>query len=105
MARRAITQFYDDLDNTLLEQDNLEVVRFSFGGKNYLLDLSRDNAAKFREMMQPYVDAARIAPETDRSRINQRDVREWARTQGIPVAKRGKIAAEVIEAYTEATAR
>ena len=42
MSRREVTQFYDDLDHTLIPEDQLEVVRFSVNGQNYLIDLSTD---------------------------------------------------------------
>ena len=53
MARREITQFYDDLDNQLIGEDELEVVRFSVNGRSYLMDLSRDNARRFHEAIAP----------------------------------------------------
>ena len=62
MSRREVTQFYDDLDHTLIPEDQLEVVRFSVNGQNYLIDLSTDNARHFHNLLAPYVDAARIAP-------------------------------------------
>ena len=65
MARREVTQFYDDLDHSLIPEDQLEVVRFSVNGQNYLIDLSLDNARRFHDVLAPYVDAARIAPDID----------------------------------------
>lgn len=56
MARREITQFYDDLDNQLIGEDELEVVRFSVNGRSYLMDLSRDNARRFHEAIAPFVE-------------------------------------------------
>lgn len=67
MSRREVTQFYDDLDHTLIPEDQLEVVRFSVNGQNYLIDLSTDNARHFHNLLAPYVDAARIAPPSMRS--------------------------------------
>lgn len=105
MSRREVTQFYDDLDHTLITEDELEVVRFSVDGKNYLIDLSRDNARKFHNLLEPFVQAARQAPENDYRHVNPAEIREWARLQGIPVAHRGKIPHDVIDAYNEATSR
>ena len=102
MARREVTQFYDDLDRSLIPEDQLEVVRFSVNGQNYLIDLSLDNARRFHDVLAPYVDAARIAPDIDAQRANPSQIREWARTQGLPVARRGKIPQDVIEAYNAA---
>ena len=81
-SRREVTQFYDDLDHTLFPEDQLEVVRFSVNGQNYLIDLSTDNARHFHNLLAPYVDAARIAPALDAQRASPSHIREWARTQG-----------------------
>ena len=53
MARREVTQFYDDLDHSLIPEDQLEVVRFSVNGQNYLIDLSLDNARRFHDVLAP----------------------------------------------------
>lgn len=90
------------LDHSLISEDELEVIRFSVNGKNYTLDLSHDNAAKFHELLQPFVDVARVAPETDYRRINPREIRDWARAQGIPIAHRGTIPYEIIDAFNDA---
>ena len=82
MARREITQFYDDLDNQLIGEDELEVVRFSVNGRSYLMDLSRDNARRFHEAIAPFVEAAHAAPHD--------------------VARRGKIPQNIIDAYNAA---
>lgn len=103
ISRREVTQFYDDLDHTLIPEDQLEVVSFSVNSQNYLIDLSTDNARHFHNLLAPYVDAARIAPPAhDAQRANPSQIREWARTQGLPVAHRGKIRQDVIEAYNAA---
>ncbi|MGV0418316.1 Lsr2 dimerization domain-containing protein [Corynebacterium segmentosum] len=60
MARREITQFYDDLDNQLIGEDELEVVRFSVNGRSYLMDLSRDNARRGK-IPQNIIDAYNAA--------------------------------------------
>lgn len=107
MARREITQYFDDLDDTPLEEHELHVVRFSYEGSDYLLDLSEENAEKFREMINPYIEVARPAPQV-RNRIdaqgplNSRDIRRWAMEKGMKVANRGKIPFEIIEAYKKA---
>lgn len=53
MSRREVTQFYDDLDHTLITEDQLEVVRFSVNGQNYLIDLATDNARHFHNLLPP----------------------------------------------------
>jgi hypothetical protein len=100
----------DDLDGG--EAD--ETVEFGFEGRNYEIDLSKDNAEKFREALAQFVGAARrtgggaarrrpataARPTVDREQ-NQA-IRTWARTQGMKVNERGRIPSEVLEAYHRA---
>ncbi|MDK4209791.1 Lsr2 family protein [Corynebacterium accolens] len=102
MARREITQFYDDLDNQLIGEDELEAVRFSVNGRSYLMDLSRDNARRFHEAIAPFVEAAHAAPDAESPQVDPRKVREWAQKQGHDVARRGKIPQNIIDAYNAA---
>ncbi|MGH3322319.1 MAG: histone-like nucleoid-structuring protein Lsr2 [Streptosporangiaceae bacterium] len=83
-----------------------ETVTFGFGGKEYELDLCRNDAAKLRRRMNKYVDHARKAGRTRgrrtrarSSRARSSEIREWARSQGIKVSERGRIPSEVIQKY------
>jgi len=105
MARREVTQFFDDLDGTALSADDVNVVEFSYAGSDYTLDLSEDNALKFatkvaktRSTRSRSTGAA--APKSDPNR-NKR-IREWARDNGHTVSARGQISHEIISAYEEA---
>lgn len=111
MARKEITQYFDDLDGALLNDDQVHIVRFALEGTNYVIDLSADNAAKLREALQPFIDVARkdTASTTRRAaapRRNNRakEIRKWAQDKGYDVADRGKIPTEVIDAYDAAHA-
>lgn len=111
MARREITQFFDDLDNTPLSEEDLHIVRFGLEGTEYVLDLSEDNARELHRLLEPYVNAARKVTqprptrrESVSTRGNSRAVRQWAQEQGMKVANRGKIPHEIIEAYNKAHA-
>jgi hypothetical protein len=102
----------DDLDGEVAH----ETVEFGIDGKNYEIDLSSANADKLRSALANYVGAARKAaagrrrataagngsssarkPAIDREQ-NQA-IREWARKRGMKVSDRGRIPAEVLEAY------
>ncbi|WIM67561.1 Lsr2 family protein [Corynebacterium breve] len=104
MARREITQYYDDLDNTPIEAEELHVIRFSMDGNDYVLDLSKENAQEFHETLAPFIKAARQAPSDVARRVNPREVRKWAQSQGMAIAHRGKIPFAIIDAYNEAHA-
>jgi hypothetical protein len=99
----------DDLDGAAAD----ETVEFGLDGKNYEIDLSTGNAAKLRELLADFVGSARRSgggrrrgqatavaarrPSIDREQ-NQA-IRDWARKRGMKVSDRGRIPAEVLDAY------
>ncbi|MEJ5997809.1 histone-like nucleoid-structuring protein Lsr2 [Corynebacterium sp. H130] len=105
MARREVIQFFDDLDNSPLTATEVNVIKFSVNGTNYIIDLSAQNAAKFEKAIQPFVEAARKDNTPAKKAANTPDpklIREWAQSQGIEVAARGKLSNEIIEKYLAA---
>ena len=69
MAQRMITTLVDDLDGTELERGSGETIRFGVDGRSYEIDLSDDNAAALRDVLQPYTEAGRrIVPTRTRRR-------------------------------------
>lgn len=110
MARKEITtyNYFDDIDGSQLSAETVATRKFSVNGKNYVLDLSEEHAKQFDEALVPYITAARIdtsANTTKRRNRNtapQKDysqLRAWAKREGIPVASRGRIKTEIIDAY------
>ena len=104
MARREVTQYYDDLDGSPLSESDHQAVHFSFNGTEYVLDLSKENVQRFHEVLMPFIAAAREVPADPRTRVSASQIRAWARKKGMNVAQRGKIPFEVIEAYRRANA-
>ena len=112
MARRNITQDFDDLDDQPLSESELHVVHFSLDGTDYVLDLCDQNAAKVRDAFRPFIDAGRKAESSRKRRSSStnrdpnlnRKIREWARENGEDVADRGRIPQELIDAYNAAQA-
>lgn len=115
MARKEIIQYIDDLDGTPLNEDDVKVVRFGYQGRNYYLDLSADNAAKFDEVLRPYVEKAHADdsapatrtrrgtnPNSTKQRERNRIIRQWAKDRGMDVADRGALPKTIIDEY-EAT--
>lgn len=105
MAKNTITHITDDIDGS---QDASEVT-FSFDGVDYTIDLAKKNRTAFEKAVKPYLQAAtkvgkasrRSAPKTAR-RTDLADVRAWAKEQGLNVSERGRISADVLEAYDAA---
>lgn len=113
MARRIIHQLVDDIDGTVLGIGEGESVSFSFNGTAYEIDLSSDNAEALRVALEPYISAARrssasrgpartSARKSSSGSSETGEIREWALANGHQVSSRGRIPANVIEAYRAA---
>ena len=123
MAQRTTVTLVDDLD----EGEADETVEFGVDGATYEIDLSEANASKLRDALADYVAHARrvsgrrrsgraaarpassspaAVPPERRGRPSTGNrteaIREWARRQGMTVSERGRIPAEVSEAYHKA---
>ena len=108
MAKHFQTRYIDDLDGTDLGE-TANTISFAFDGKDYSIDLSDENAEIFRQAIAPYIEAgSRVTgarTKTPRARSGAGDtnaVREWARANGYDVSDRGRIPADVMDAYTAA---
>jgi len=119
MAQKTVVSLIDDLDQG--EAD--ETVEFGLDGVSYEIDLSEKNAVVLRDALSNYVEHARrqggrrrgtattraaSRPSRTNSGVSSTDreqnqaIREWARRQGMTVSDRGRIPAEVSEAYHKA---
>jgi hypothetical protein len=107
MAQKVNIVLVDDLDGT----EATETVSFGLDGTTYEIDLNDANAAALREAMSGYVGHARKVTGGGRrarkssgggSSSNTKDVREWAKSQGMEVSERGRISADVQQAYDAA---
>ena len=109
MATRIAVTLKDDLDGSPAD----ETLRFGISGSDYEIDLSKDNARKFRKGLAPFVEHARKAGRgqhrrpvrTSSARQRSGDIRAWAKAHGIPVSDRRRIPAGVAEQYETATGR
>ena len=111
MAQRINVQLVDDIDGT----DAVETVSFALDGQQYEIDLSEDHAAKLRDALSLYVGHARRttsrrgrSTSTPRSAARSAggpsaaEIRAWAKENGLEVPDRGRVSAEVREAYAAA---
>ncbi|MGZ4495086.1 MAG: histone-like nucleoid-structuring protein Lsr2 [Nocardioides sp.] len=111
MAQRVHVVLVDDLDGG----DATETVSFGLDGVDYEIDLSDKHAGELREAFALYVGHARRTG--GRRRTGQKggaangsrsegpsasEIREWARANGWDVPARGRVSAEVREAYAAA---
>lgn len=110
MAQKVQVILVDDIDGG----SAAETVSFSLDGVSYEIDLSRDNAAKLRDVFAAYVGTARRVGGRNaagRGRSPRRagdkrtaQIREWARANGHKVNERGRLAADLVAAYDKAHA-
>ncbi len=113
MAQKVQVILVDDVDGG----DAEETVSFALDGVNYEIDLNAENAAKLRDGIAPWIGHARRVggrsgagrrARTGRSSgsassgADTSAVREWARQHGYTVSDRGRISAEVQQAYAAA---
>lgn len=105
MAQKVNIILIDDLDDS----EAAETVRFGLDGSNYEIDLNEKNAKKLRDALAPYVAAGRkVTAKRGRgaskvaSTHTAREIRDWARSNGYDVPDRGRIPANVREAFEAA---
>lgn len=103
MAQKVEIILIDDLDDGHAD----ETIRFGVDGSEYEIDLSTAHADEFRSAVRSYMDAGRkisrtkSAPSITRNQETAK-IRDWARKSGRKVSSRGRISAEVAEAYRAA---
>lgn len=112
MAQQVLTQYIDDLTGEQIEAGELTVERIVINNKRYKLDLGPKGVEKFNAAVGPLLAAAEAegtfrirgdvrrqvtTPSVDREQ-NQA-IRDWARKRGLQVSDRGRIPADVVEAY------
>ena len=115
MARRAVVHLVDDLDDTIIEDGDGQIVSFGLDGTPYEIDLTNEHADELRGALARYVESARKtgsarparARSSGRSRSSKSDVsptavREWAKSNGIEVSSRGRIPQSVVDQFRAA---
>lgn len=108
MAQKVQYLLIDDLDGSNAD----ETIYFGFEKVNYEIDLSAENAQRFRELLEPYIKAARKVGRQARGatpkgrtagqKFDLVAVRAWARSQGHEVSDRGRVPTAILEAYERA---
>lgn len=111
MGQKVHVVMFDDIDGG----DAEETVAFGLDGTDYEIDLSANNAAGLREALAQYVGSARKAKgrrNSSRSTSGRgrrsggspapAEIRTWARENGYTLSDRGRVPAEVRDAYLAA---
>lgn len=118
MAQRTVVLLEDDIDGG----EAAETIAFGIGGTTYEIDLNENNAGHMRDVLAPFVEAARRAgrPASSPARttrsgsrttatssqapadVDAKAVRGWAEANGVKVSARGRLSAAVLEQYRAA---
>lgn len=108
MVQRVQVILEDDIDGSPADQ----TIHFGWKGTEYEIDLSEAHVEEFAKAMDPWLKAARRSGTKPRGRrrttaaastaADPAVVREWARKQGYKVSDRGRVSAEIMEAYAKA---
>ncbi len=112
MAQRTQVLLIDDIDGSSAD----ETVIFGLDGTAYEIDLSAANAGLLRKSLADYVAHGRRSslgrgiarrrgaakPAAAAGSLDSAAVRTWARESGYAVNDRGRVAAEIVEAYQAA---
>lgn len=111
MAKKTITILSDDLTGEELPAGTRST-RFAFDGVEYEIDLSASNVSALADALSPFIASARrvsagtrsAAPRSRTKNDVQRlaAIRSWAQANGYTVGDRGRIKAEIVEAYDAA---
>ena len=113
MAQRVVTETLDDTNGKPAD----ETVRFGLDGRELEIDLTAKNAAALRKVFDVYIrhgrriggrrvrtsgGAAPSSPPASGGTVDTKVVRQWAGKHGYTVSARGRIPADVLQAYRAA---
>lgn len=107
MAKQVVETLVDDLDGSEAE----ETVSFAIDGRQFEIDLNAAHTSELRDVIAPFVGAARRAGGGTARRAPQRAststkskeenaaIRAWAMANGLEVSERGRMSSAVLTAY------
>ncbi len=111
MAKKTLVQLVDDISGDPIGEGEGRTIRFAFDGAEYEIDLSNSNIEEFSNALENYVRASRRVSGRRKAGGSQGGrgstagdnetaaIREWAESQGLKVASRGRISADIVERY------
>ncbi|UGY94394.1 histone-like nucleoid-structuring protein Lsr2 [Streptomyces gobiensis] len=110
MAQKIVTLYIDDLTGE--EAEEAQTHTFSLDGVAYEIDLGPDSYEQMLQAFGPFLKAARKTGKVKGPGAARRQakaggedsakIREWAKEHGYEVSDRGRVPANVREAYEKA---
>jgi hypothetical protein len=113
VARKVVVELVDDIDGTVLGEDG-ESISYAVDGVEYVIDLKDEHAKELRKTFEYYIaHSTRVggrkhrsdrsaAPAARRPSDETKKIRAWAREQGHELSSRGRIPAEIEQAFHDA---
>jgi len=114
MAKTVTVVTNDDIDGS----PDAQTLTFAYQGQQFEIDLAEKNHVAFLTSLKPFIGAAHVVSGRQRPRgatggrrsrssfsVDRAAVRAWAQKQGIQVAERGRIRADVLEKFAAAHER
>lgn len=107
MAIKTLVSIESDLSG----KSPAETVMFGWNGYQYEIDVTEEEKSELGSRFEDIIQVARVKgkrangkPRPARSNLeaSPATVREWARSQGLDVPKRGRIPSEIIDKFNEA---
>ncbi|MCI9887146.1 Lsr2 family protein [Micrococcales bacterium 31B] len=104
MASKVTVQLIDDIDGST----PAETMQFGLDGVQYEIDLSDDHTQELRTIMEKWVrNARRVGRVSSRkaasaSTADSTAIRAWAKANGYLISDRGRVSADIREAYAKA---
>ncbi|WP_425864920.1 histone-like nucleoid-structuring protein Lsr2 [Arthrobacter sp. TWP1-1] len=107
MAQKIHVTLVDDIDQSPAEEN----ITFGLDGINYEIDLSAENAQALRDALSKFIASGRraggravrgrgpAAAAATKGSSDVAEIRSWARENGYDVHERGRIQAEIRDAY------
>nr|WP_271213600.1 Lsr2 family protein [Rhodococcus wratislaviensis]GLK40779.1 Lsr2 family protein [Rhodococcus wratislaviensis] len=114
MARKVVVELVDDIDGTVFGEDG-ESISYAVDGVEYVIDLKDEHAKELRETFEYYIaystrvggrkhrsDRSATPVAARRSSGETKKIRAWALEQGHELSSRGRIPAEIEQAFHDA---
>jgi hypothetical protein len=118
MATRTQVIYEDDVTGERIADEDVQPILWSLDGRGYRSVLTPERVAKFREMLTEFADNAEVVPMEQLASRRRRSrssaarpsvdreqnqaIRDWARKEGMPVNDRGRLPAQLIDAFNAA---
>ncbi|MGV9870522.1 histone-like nucleoid-structuring protein Lsr2 [Rhodococcus koreensis] len=114
MARKVVVELVDDIDGTVFGDDG-ESISYAVDGVEYVIDLKDEHAKELRETFEYYIahstraggrkhrsDRTGTATPARRPVGETKKIRAWAIEKGHTLSSRGRIPAEIEQAFHDA---